>query len=390
MSSPERVNVMLSRARNGLIMIGNSHTFKRSKKGKDTWTRLFDMFFQGKHIYNGFPVYCERHPDRKALCCTADEFDEKCPSGGCTEPWYVPTIIKYINNNLWFSYSDVMLNCNLHMCPSRCHNIVDHSKINCEEPVNEKCPRGHPLHRKCYQPPKPICKVCDREDKKAREKAEADLREKELRDKAEQQHLKEIAAIEAEIEKEQRKKKEAMEAQQREKALKQKQADLARLRAQAALPTASMSTPQVPPKARQQTTSLTSPPAQFSATSTLPDPCSPLQTGPSASILDEGNLPSTAPPTGNGNINNLPPSQAAAEFAKKPPSPSVMEWERQKSVEGAMSQPIDEIMAMVGLEEVKKQVLAIKAKIDTCVRQGSSLAKERFNISFLGNPGTGT
>jgi hypothetical protein len=88
MYSPERLNVLLSRARNGLIMIGNSSTFKKSRKGKELWTKLFDMLIEQKHIYEGLPVYCARHPDRKQILCKAEDFDEKCPEGGCIEPWY--------------------------------------------------------------------------------------------------------------------------------------------------------------------------------------------------------------------------------------------------------------------------------------------------------------
>ena len=87
MYSPERLNVLLSRARNGLIMIGNPDTFKKSRKGKEIWSKLFDLLAEGKHIYEGLPVICERHPDRKAILQKANDFDEKCPSGGCQEPW---------------------------------------------------------------------------------------------------------------------------------------------------------------------------------------------------------------------------------------------------------------------------------------------------------------
>lgn len=44
---------------------------------------------------------------------------------------------------------------------------------------------------------------------------------------------------------------------------------------------------------------------------------------------------------------------------------------------------------MTGLEDVKKQVLSIRNKVDTSIRQGTDLKGERFNISMLGNPGTG-
>jgi hypothetical protein len=36
------------------------------------------------------------------------------------------------------------------------------------------------------------------------------------------------------------------------------------------------------------------------------------------------------------------------------------------------------------------QVLRIKAKVDTSIRQGINLKKERLGLVLLGNPGTGT
>lgn len=87
MSAPERVNVLLSRARNALIMIGDAETFMGSPKGNDIWERLMQLLKAGHHIYDGFPVKCERHPDRKPLLRCPEEFDEHCPDGGCSEPW---------------------------------------------------------------------------------------------------------------------------------------------------------------------------------------------------------------------------------------------------------------------------------------------------------------
>jgi hypothetical protein len=86
MKSPERLNVLLSRARNGLILIGNMDTFQ----GKSTlWGHLFDMLKKAAHIYDGFPVKCERHPSRTAILRAADDFDNQCPDGGCSQDWCV-------------------------------------------------------------------------------------------------------------------------------------------------------------------------------------------------------------------------------------------------------------------------------------------------------------
>lgn len=65
------------------------------------------------------------------------------------------------------------------------------------------------------------------------------------------------------------------------------------------------------------------------------------------------------------------------------------EWEDQKKMESASNDAIDAVMDMVGLEEVKLQILKIKAKIDANVRQNSDMKDDRLNVAFLGNPGTG-
>ncbi len=71
-------------------------------------------------------------------------------------------------------------------------------------------------------------------------------------------------------------------------------------------------------------------------------------------------------------------------------SPSQTEWQRQKDQENAHNPAIDKIMEMIGLEDVKAQVLKIKAKVETSIRQGTDLKKERLGLVLLGNPGTGT
>jgi hypothetical protein len=71
------------------------------------------------------------------------------------------------------------------------------------------------------------------------------------------------------------------------------------------------------------------------------------------------------------------------------PSNAREEWEYLKNIEGAQSGPLDELMGMVGLEDVKATFLEIKSTVDTKLRQNVSLAAQRFSCSMLGNPGTG-
>ncbi|KAL1740854.1 P-loop containing nucleoside triphosphate hydrolase protein [Schizophyllum fasciatum] len=86
MFAPERLNVLISRARNALIMIGNDDTFRRARKGGELWRRFFGLLEEGRHIYNGFPVRCERHNKRELDVREPGDFKVQCPNGGCTQP----------------------------------------------------------------------------------------------------------------------------------------------------------------------------------------------------------------------------------------------------------------------------------------------------------------
>lgn len=65
------------------------------------------------------------------------------------------------------------------------------------------------------------------------------------------------------------------------------------------------------------------------------------------------------------------------------------QWENFKHYEGADNKALDDLMSMIGLEDVKDKFLAIKLEVDTAVRQGLDMSNKRFGASLLGNPGTG-
>lgn len=87
MAAPQRLNVLLSRARDVLIMVGNSNTFINSRKGKDAWAPFIEQLNANHHLYDGLPVKCEQHPQRTAVLRAKSEFETECPDGGCPLPW---------------------------------------------------------------------------------------------------------------------------------------------------------------------------------------------------------------------------------------------------------------------------------------------------------------
>ncbi|KAF8523920.1 P-loop containing nucleoside triphosphate hydrolase protein [Hysterangium stoloniferum] len=323
MSSRERLTVLLSRARNALIMIGNSQTFIRSRKGGEIWKLLFDILRKNGHIYDGFPTRCERHPQRVSLLKSPDQFDKECPNGGCSQP------------------CTAMMSCNLHKCTSKCHQISDHSKAECEVSRHSKCPNGHKLQWRCSKGPPATCHKCDEDKRRAEKKKREEL-----------EHAEKLAALDAKIAKEAEKRRDDRAAEERANALFQREKDLEDARAMAAQP--------------RKLRPLTRP---------NPIPLSSQLLGAIPTV------PST-PPAGVRAVATNPSSSPLR-------SPTRDEWERRKRVEGDSNDAIDKIMEMTGLENVKAQVLKIKNKIAVSMRQGSDIASERFNVSMLGNPGTG-
>lgn len=96
MSAPERLNVLLSRARDGLIMIGNGNTFRNPRTGPAggaIWRNFFRLMDNAKVISDGLPVKCERHPTNFANLVTLEDFETYAPDGSCGRPWSVVVIL---------------------------------------------------------------------------------------------------------------------------------------------------------------------------------------------------------------------------------------------------------------------------------------------------------
>eukprot|EP00981_Chlorochromonas_danica_P002871 scaffold572_cov163-Ochromonas_danica.AAC.1 len=72
----ERVNVLMSRARDGFYLIGNSSTFKQchTERGKEVWENIFRVLEGNNAVQNGFPTFC---PDHKKLHLLKNEEDFK-------------------------------------------------------------------------------------------------------------------------------------------------------------------------------------------------------------------------------------------------------------------------------------------------------------------------
>lgn len=135
----QRVNVLLSRAKIGLYMVGNRTTLCQSSKGGHIWEPIFNRLERDGCLLKGFPVVCQLHPKDGPICIQSpDQFKECCPNGGCTRP---------CNSRLICGHS----------CPMACHP-TDKEHLNAHKfCVNQcrrippECPFNHPCTKLCNE-----------------------------------------------------------------------------------------------------------------------------------------------------------------------------------------------------------------------------------------------
>ena len=227
----------------------------------------------------------------------------------------------------------------------------------CEQVMASNCPSGHAQIWKCHQKQPLTCRICEQDAIHAAKKQQKDFELQKKRDADQQAHDEKMAKIREKLDAQIQAQKDLQLTKEREGALKQQEQDVKdaeeRLR-QKAEAEKSRKNDEAKRAAGQATAS--------SSSTTIDNATSTVNTLTSSS--------------------KQPPPQKTVSEAQS-------DWQRRKYTDGVNNPHIDAIMEMIGLEPVKQQVLKIMDKVDVTVRQGTSLAKERFNIVLLGNPGTG-
>lgn len=235
----------------------------------------------------------------------------------------------------------------------------------CHHLFSAPCPENtHQLQWKCPRGAPEKCASCEKEKQRQEKQARLDLEAQEQREAAKRLHELDMMELEAQLQFEKEKAADIQAAKDWEKEKRQKVKEIEDARKQ------------VKNVAKQ---------AAVTGSSTV-------STGP-------GNVNSIPPRSthstsnqsqdGGNNIPAHPQNSTSAPLRPSVSSPARDKWEYQKHIEGIQNNAIDNIMDLTGLEEVKEQILRIKAKIDMMKRQGVALDKERLNLVLLGNPGTG-
>lgn len=233
--------------------------------------------------------------------------------------------------------------------------------MKCQAILYSQCPNGHAQRYMCHVGPPASCLKCDREKKLEDKRKQQEFLLQEKRDAEQRRHDEELAQIDAQIARERDSLRDVQLAGERKAALEQKLRDLEDAR-RLAIQARSPPVPQV----------------------VQPQPVQEIPPVPPKPVNRDGASKSkTTMPSKVGTVSTdrrplVPPDSAACK-----------DWQRQKDMEGASNDAIDAIMEMVGLENVKAEVLNIKATLDLSKRQGTSTTRDRYNVCMLGNPGTG-
>lgn len=155
----ERVNVLFSRMRTGMICFGNLTCLAnaRNNAGRALWTKMRELL--SPVIRPGLPLMCPRHGDVVTVG-SAEELHAASPQGGCT------------------AICDHLLPC-MHSCPLPCHD-GKHDSVRCKELVEGHCREGHHMRWACGKKPKTCanCQKIAKEKKKMEEDREEEARQR--------------------------------------------------------------------------------------------------------------------------------------------------------------------------------------------------------------------
>ncbi|KAK1980981.1 hypothetical protein LZ30DRAFT_593677 [Colletotrichum cereale] len=135
-STSNRINVLLSRAKHGMYIIGNSSTSSHVPM----WAQVIEILQNSGNFGRELELQCPRHPESRSLISRAEQFIQASPDGGC---------------NL---KCDRRLACG-HSCTGPCHSDFLHNALKClEDCVRPKEGCDHPCRKRCGEPCDKLCR----------------------------------------------------------------------------------------------------------------------------------------------------------------------------------------------------------------------------------------
>ena len=168
----ERVTVLMSRAKKGMLLFGNKSILCRQNSA---WNKVFD---EGRiDVFPHLVIHCRSHKTRRSVIKGAD-FEAFAPDGGCR------------------SLCSRKLSCG-HVCPRMCHfddANHTHGAVHCLCVVSHRCEHAHPLEITCASRAAKTfrCDVCDQLQKIAADRQHREAALNRERQDLEKRHIVEL------------------------------------------------------------------------------------------------------------------------------------------------------------------------------------------------------
>ena len=153
--------VAQSRARLGMIFVGDRATFAKTK----VWATLISKLQSRGRIGAAVPLCCAKHGERGAKQFDVASSERAIHCGVCTER------------------CGELMACGVHRCQQLCHGGTEQHVI-CRDLVRDVCcaPARHPITRKCFQEASDVvCSACERLERERKEKEKREAAERERR-----------------------------------------------------------------------------------------------------------------------------------------------------------------------------------------------------------------
>lgn len=126
--------------------------------------------------------------------------------------------------------SGVKLKCGLHDCPSKCHQVSDHSKMECLKLVTSKCSRGHARTIPCPKANSIACRSCFNIDQAQQRRRERDAKLDAERQRKQSEYALKLAEAQAEIARLEKMQNDNFEDAERQKVLSHYQQEIEHLK----------------------------------------------------------------------------------------------------------------------------------------------------------------
>lgn len=136
LKTSNRFNVLLSRAKHGMYIIGNADT----ARSVPFWARTIDKLETSGCLGDKLELVCPRHQQTPIAVSKPVDFAMFSPAGGCQ------------------LRCGQRLDCG-HICIGSCHSDLLHRAMECLEPCPKMLACGHSCDKLCHQPCQKSCHV---------------------------------------------------------------------------------------------------------------------------------------------------------------------------------------------------------------------------------------